>query len=211
MLHHQGLSFMPEAIWIKLISRHHNNPLVGHFGTEKTRKLLAWKYYWLTLRHNIEAHVRGCDVCLVSKAVRHKPCGDLQFLLVPTRQWKDLSIDFVTGLPISIDWKRDSYNSILVIVNRLTKIVHYKPVKIIIDILGLVKVIINVVIQHHGLPDSIVTDRGSLFTSKFWSSLYYFLEIKQQLSTAFYPQIDGQTKRQNSTMEAYLQAFVNFE
>ena len=100
---------------------------------------------------------------------------------------------------------------ILVIVDRLIKMVHYEPVKITINTPGLAKVIINVVIWHHGLPDSIITNWGSLFTSKFWSSLCYFLGIKKKLSTAFYPQIDGQTERQNSTMKAYLRAFVNWE
>ena len=76
-------------------------------------------------------------------------------------------MDFVTGLPILLDWKEDSYDSILVIVNRLTKIVHYKPVKITIDAPGQAEVIINVVVRHHGLLDSIVTNRGSLFISKF--------------------------------------------
>ena len=120
-------------------------------------------------------------------------------------------MDFVTSLPISKDWKGDSYDSILIIVNRLTKMVHYKPVKVTINAPGLAEVIIDVVVRHHGLPDSIVTDRGSLFTSKFWSSLCYFLGIKRRLSTAFHPQTDGQIERQNSTMEAYLRAFVNFE
>ena len=120
-------------------------------------------------------------------------------------------MDFVTGLPISTDWKGDNYDSILVIVDRLTKIVHYEPVKVTIDTPGLAEVIINVVVRHHGLPDSIVTNRGSLFTSKFWSLLCYFLSIKRRLSTAFHPQTDGQTERQNSTMEAYFRAFVNFE
>ena len=100
---------------------------------------------------------------------------------------------------------------ILVIVDRLIKIVHYEPVKVTIDALGQAEVIINLVIWHHGLPNSIVTDKGSLFTSKFWSSLCYFLGVKRRLSTAFHPQTDGQTERQNSTMEAYLRAFVNFE
>ena len=120
-------------------------------------------------------------------------------------------MDFVTGLPILTNWKRDSYDSILVIVDRLTKMVYYEPVKITINTLGFAEVIIDVVVCHHGLPDSIVTDRGFLFTSKFWSLLCYFLSIKRRLSIAFYPQTDGQTERQNSTMEAYLQAFVNFE
>ena len=120
-------------------------------------------------------------------------------------------MDFVTGLPVSADWKGNNYDSILVIVDRLTKMVHYKPVKVTIDAPGLAEVIIDMIVWYHDLPDSIVTDRGSLFTSKFWSSLCYFLGVKWRLSTAFYPQTDGQTERQNSTIEAYLRAFVNFE
>ena len=76
-------------------------------------------------------------------------------------------MDFVTGLPISTDWKRDNYDLILVIVDRLIKMVHYKPVKVTIDASGLAEVIIDVVVRHHDLTHSIVTDRGSLFTSKF--------------------------------------------
>ncbi len=163
------------------------------------------------LRRDVEAYVKGCDVCLASKAVRHKPYGDLQLLTVPTHRWKDLSIDFITGLPISADWKGDNYDSILIIVDRLTKMVHYEPVKVTIDATGLAEVIIDVVVHHHGFPESIVTDRGSLFTSKFWSLLCYFLGIKRKQSTAFYPQTDGQTKRQNSTMEVYLRVFVHWE
>ena len=113
-------------------------------------------------------------------------------------------MDFVTGLPLSSDWKGDSYDSILVIVDQLTKMVHYEPVKVTINAPGLAEVIIDVVVWHHGLLDSIVTNKSSVFTSKFWSSLCYFLGIKQRLSTAFHPQTDGQTKRQNSTMEVYL-------
>ena len=89
--------------------------------------------------------------------------------------------------------------------------VHYEPVKVTIDPPGLAKVIIDVVVRHHGLPNSIVIDRGSLFISKFWSLLCYFLSIKRKLSTAFHPQTDDQTKRQNSTIEAYLRAFTNIE
>ncbi len=120
-------------------------------------------------------------------------------------------MDFVTGLPISANWKGDSYDSVLVIVDRLTKMVHYKPVKVTIDTLGLAEVIINMIVRHHGVPESIVTDQGSLFISKFWSLLCYFLGIKRKLSTAFHSQTDGQTEQQNSTIEAYLRAFVNWE
>ena len=163
------------------------------------------------LRHDVDDYVKRYSVCSASKAVRHKPYSNLQSLSVPTYHWKDLSIDFIMDLPISTDWKRDSYDSILIIVNWLTKMVHYKPVKVTIDAPGLAEVIINVVVRHHGFSDSIVTDRGSLFTLKFWLSLCYFLGIKRGLSIAFYLQMDGQIKKQNSIMEAYLWAFVNFE
>ncbi len=146
MLHHQGLLYVSEIVRTKLISRHYDDPLVGHFGIDKTRELIARKYYWPTLRRVVEAYVIGCDVCLASKAVKHKPYGDLQSLPVPTHRWKDLSIDFITGLPISTNWKDDTYDSILVIDDWLTKMVHYEPVKVTIIALGLAKVILDVVV-----------------------------------------------------------------
>ncbi len=89
--------------------------------------------------------------------------------------------------------------------------IHYKLVKVTIDVPDLAKVITNMVVRYHGVPELIITNRGSLFTSKLWSSLCYFLGIKKKLSTAFYPQTDDQTKRKNSTIEAYLRTFVNWE
>ena len=81
------------------------------------------------------------------------------------------------GLPLSADWKSNSYNLILVIINCLTKMVHYELVMITIDTPGLAEVILEVVVWHHGLPDSIISDQGAIFTSKFWFSLCYFLGI----------------------------------
>ena len=86
VLHHQGLPYVPEIIRTELISRHHDDPLAGHFGIEKTRELIAQKYYWPTLRRDVEDYVKGCDICLASKAVRHKPYGNLQSLPVPTHR-----------------------------------------------------------------------------------------------------------------------------
>ena len=203
ILFHQGLPFVPEAIRTEIISWHHDDPLEGHLGINKTKDLIDWKYYWPSVRKDIEAYVKSCDVCLSSKAVRHKPYGDFQSLLVLTHRWKDFLMDLVTGLPISTDWKGDSYDSILVIIDWLTKMMHYEPVKVIIDLPGLAKVILDVVVQYHGLLDSIVSHKGSLFTSKFWLLFCYFLGIKRRLSTNFHPQTDGRTKWKNSTMKAY--------
>ena len=83
MLHYQGLSFVPKAMRIELINYYHNDPLTGHFGIEKICELLAWKYYWPTPRHDNNAYVKGCDVCLALKTVRYKPYGDLQSMPVP--------------------------------------------------------------------------------------------------------------------------------
>ncbi len=94
----------------------------------------------------MEAYIIGCDICLALKAVKYKLYGDLQSLLVVTHQWKDLSIDFITELPVSTNWKGDTYNSILVIVDYLTKMVHYELVKVTINSLGLIKVILNIVV-----------------------------------------------------------------
>ena len=91
------------------------------------------------------------------------------------------------------------------------KIVHYKPVKVIINALDVAEVIIDIVMRHHGFSDSIVIDRGSFFTSKFWSLLCYFFGIKRRRSIALHPQTVVQMEKQNSTIEAYLWVFVNFE
>ena len=87
-----------------------------------------------------------------------------------------------------------------VIVDQLTKMIHYEPVLTTLDVEQLAKVLIKTIIKYYSLPDSIVTDRELLFTSKFWLSLCYYLNVKRQLSTAFHPRTDGQTERQNNTM-----------
>ena len=84
ILHYQGLSYVTEIIQTELISRHHNNSWVGHFGIEKTSKLVGRKYYWPLLSHDVKDHIKGCNVYLVLKAVYHKSYGDLQSLPVPT-------------------------------------------------------------------------------------------------------------------------------
>ena len=187
VLQYRRLPYVPEIIYFKVISHYHDDLLARYFGIDKIWELVSWKYYWLNLKKDVKVYIKGCDVCLTSKAVKYKPYRDLQSLSILTHQWKNFSIDFVTSLLLSADWKGDSYDSILVIVNQLTKMVHYKPIKVTINAPRLAKVILNIVIWHYSLLDSIVTDRNSFFTSKFWSSLYSFFGVKWRLSTAFYP------------------------
>ena len=84
VLQYRGLPYVPEIICSKVISCHHNDLLAGHFGIDKTRELVGRKYYWPSLRKDVKNYVRGYDVCLASKAICHKPYGDLQSLPVPT-------------------------------------------------------------------------------------------------------------------------------
>lgn len=98
------------------------------------------------------------------------------------------------GLPISTNSKVDSYNSILILINRLINMINYKLVKININALTLAKIILNIIIQHYSLPNLIVTDKDMLFTLNFWLSLYYFFGVKWRLFIAFYSPTDGLIK-----------------
>ena len=169
---------MPKIVYSKLISRHYNDLLAGYFRIDKTKKLIGKKYYLLSLKKDVESFMKGCDICLASKAVRYKLYDNLQSLFVPNYWWKNFLIDFVTGLPILTNWKDDSYNFILVIVDRHIKMVHYKLFKIIINAPGLGEAILSVVVWHYSLSDLIMSDKNLLFPSKFWSLLCYFLNIK---------------------------------
>ena len=73
VLQYQELPYVPEIIRSEVISRHHDDLLAGHFGIDKTRELVGRKYYWLSLRRDVESYVRGCNVCLTSKTVRTSP------------------------------------------------------------------------------------------------------------------------------------------
>lgn len=123
---------------------------------------------------------------------------------------ENFSITFVNWLSISIHWKSNTDNSILIIINRLTIIVHSKLLMVIIDTLKLIELIIHIIVRHYGFFDSIRIHYDSVFNSKFWSLPCYFLKIKLKFLTTFYPKTDDQTKRQKSTLKAYFQAFVNF-
>ena len=156
------------------------------------------------MRVNNGKYLQGCDICISSKAQRHKFYGRMQTLSVLTGKWKDLSIDFVTELSKSKDWRGVEYDLIFVIVDWLTEMVYYKPVLTTLTVEQRAEILIEELIKYHGLPDSIITDRGLLFTSKFCSFLCYYLNFKCWFNIVFYPQTNTQTERQNSTMEAYL-------
>lgn len=187
---YQSLLYIIGIICSQLIS-YYNNLLASHFGIDKTRKQIAKKYYWSILRRDVEIYIKSSDIYLPLRAICHKLYKDLQSLSVLIYSQKNLSIDFVICLSLLIDCKIDSYDTIFIIVDRLTKMVYYESVKTTIDVVNLAKVIINIVISYYGLPGSIVSDRCSLLTLRFWFLLYHFFSIKQKLSTIIYLQINS--------------------
>jgi hypothetical protein len=104
-----------------------------------------------------------------------------------------------------------AYTGILVVVDRLTKMAINLPCRKEVDSPELARMFFEEVICKHGVPSNIVTDRGSQFTSRFWNRVCSHLSIDHRLSTSFHPQTDGQTERQNQTMEQYLRAFATYE
>ena len=219
--------YIPPSLHTSLIQRHHDNPLAGHLGVEKTLDLLRRYYYWPDpsqaaksdpnnpsppgMRESVEDYIQACAICKRSKAPRLKPHGKLMSLPVPTHKWKDLIMDFVTGLPPSRAWNGQVYDSICVVLDRLTKMAHYIAVTTTLTAWQLAHVMHQEIVRIYGLPDSIVSDRDKLFTSHFHRELCHLLKIKPRLSTAYHLQTDGQTERQNSTIEQYLRAYVNYE
>lgn len=118
-------------------------------------------------------------------------------------------MDFVVDLPISKDWNDVEFNSMLVVVDRMTKQVHVTPCNDL-SARNTAYMFYRDCFRLHGLPDSITSDRGSQFTSEFWKWACKFLQIDHRLSTAFHPQTDGQTERMNARIEQHLRAYVNF-
>jgi hypothetical protein len=157
------------------------------------------------MRKDVERFVRNCHTCRRTKATRHAPYGVLKPLPVPEKPWQHLSVDFVTGLPIS-----KGFDAICVFVDRLTKQRHLLPCHTTISAEGLADLFCDRVFRYHGLPESIVSDRGPQFASRFWKHLCQCLKIDPRLSTAFHPETDGQTERMNAIMEQHLRAYVSY-
>nr|AAM14672.1 Putative polyprotein [Oryza sativa Japonica Group] len=136
------------------------------------------------------------------KAEHQKPAGLLQPSKIPEWKWEEIGMDFITGLP------RTSLgqDSIWVIVDRLTKVAHFIPVKTTYSGSRLAELYMARIVCLHGVPKKIVSDRGSQFTSNFWKKLQEEMGSKLNFSTAYHPQTDGQTERVNQILEDMLRA-----
>ena len=134
------------------------------------------------------------------KAEHQKPGGKIQLLPIPVWKWEKITMDFVTGLPRT----QRQHDAIWVIVDRLTKSVHFLPVNVEDSLENLAQLYVDEIVRLHGVPVSIVSDRDPRFTSRFWLSLQTALGTRLHFSTAFNPQ----SERTIQTLEDMLRACV---
>jgi hypothetical protein len=163
---------------------------------------LKQKYWCDGMKKDVAAHVALCDICQRVKAEYQRPTGLLQPLKVPEWKWEEIGMDFIVGLPRT----RDGYDSRWVIVDRLTKVAHFIPVKTTYTGVKLAELYMSRIVCLHGVPKRIVSDRGTQFTSHFWGKLHESMDTKLNFSSAYHPQTDGQTERTNQILEDMLTA-----
>jgi IS30 family transposase len=156
------------------------------------------------MKRDIAEYISLCDTCQRVKAEYQRPAGLLQPLKIPEWKWEEIGIDFIVGLPRT----QAGYDSIWVIVDRLTKVAHFISVKITYSGAKLAELYMSRIVFLQGVPKKIVSDRGSQFTSKFWEKLHESMDTKLNFSSAYHPQTDGQTERTNQVLEDMLKACV---
>jgi len=192
------------------IKQHHDDPVQGHPGIAKTVELIQRNFTFPHMKQKVTNYIKQCLKCQQNKAERHAKYGHIQFIDPPEKPWDEITMDFITKLPGSVDEPTGNrYDSIFVVVDRLTKYTHFIPYNEDFTVQSLAKIFVDRIIRYHGIPKSIISDRDKLFTSAFWKTLIATLGIKLKLSTAFHPTTDGQTERMNQTLEVYLRHYVN--
>jgi len=191
------------ALQTKLIAALHNSAIGGHSGMQATYKRIKPLYYWSGMKLAVENFVKQCIICQQAKHLHTKPAGLLQPLPPPAAPWQEITMDFIEGLPTS-----DGSNTILVVVDRLTKYAHFIPLHHPYTAATVAKLFVDHVVKLHAVPLTIISDRDKIFTSTFWRELFKALWIKLHYSTAYDPQTDGQSERVNQCLEQYLRCTV---
>ncbi|SAM86334.1 related to Gag-pol polyprotein [Ustilago bromivora] len=154
----------------------------------------------------IADYVASCPVCAIYKAPRHQPYGLLQPLAMLEWPWGSILLDFIEGLPLST-----GYDSILVIVNRLTKYAILAPTNKMVTVEQTAVLLWRHLVRCFGVPDHMVSNWGKQFISKVWKEFARIMGAKHSLSMAYHPQTDGQTKWVNQVVEQYLQMYCNYQ
>ena len=152
------------------------------------------------MKREVAKFVAECDVCRRVKAEHQRPAGLLKPLSIPEWKWEEVGMDFITGFPKT----QKGNTAIWVVVDRLSKVAHFLHVREDITASQLADLYISRIVVLHGVPKKIISDRGSLFTSKFWTSFQQAMGTRLSFSTAFHPQTDGQVERVNQILEDML-------
>ena len=202
----RGKVYVPKDPGLRraIVEAHHDSQITGHPGRWKTLELVTRNYWWPCISRYIASYIKGCDRCNRTKTFPAKPVGKLMPTQIPKDTWQIITVDLITGLPES-----HGYDSIMVTVDRLSKMVHVCPTTAKLTSEGLARLFRDHVWKLHGLPEQIISDRGPQFVSGFMRELNKLLGIKTAASTAYHPQTDGQTERVNQEFEQYLMLFVN--
>jgi hypothetical protein len=207
-----GMFCFKERSWIPLFGgirdlimhESHKSKYSIHPGSNKMYQDLKKLYWWPNMKADIAEYVSKCLTCSRVKAEYQKPSGLLTQPELPMWKWERITMDFITKLPKT----STGYDTIWVIVDRLTKSAHFLPIKETDEMNTLAQIYLKEIVSRHGVPISIISDRDSRFTSHFWKSLQKALGTKLDMSTAYHPQTDGQSERTIQTLEDMLRACV---
>jgi len=201
----EGKVYVPkdEELRVEIIQLHHDVPAAGYGGRWKTVELVTRNYWWPGVTRDVGKYVEGCDLCQRMKNRTEEPVGKLKLSEVPQKTWTHLTVDFITKLLVVA-----GKDGILVVCNRLSKMTHFVATTEGTSAEGLVRLFRDNVWKLHGLPESVVSDRGPQFAAELTKKLNRMLGIKTKLSTTFHPQTDGQTERMNQEVKQYLRFFI---
>jgi len=201
----EGRIYVPEGeLRGEVIRLHHDTPVGGHGGRWKTTELVTRNYWWPGITKEVGKYVDRCDACQRYKNRSEAPAGKLMPNAIPEKPWSHISADFITKLPLA-----QGYDAILVVYDRFSKMAHFIATMEKTSAEGLAKLFRDQVWKLHSLPESIISDRGVQFAAGMMKELNNLLGIQTKLSTAYHPQMDGQTERINQELEQYLRVFID--
>lgn len=205
-MQYQGRLCVPnvDGLRERILTEAHVSRYTVHPGSTKMYHDLRELYWWNNMKMDVANFVSKCLNCQQVKVEHLRPGGTSQDIAIPVWKWEMVNMDFITGLPRT----RSQYDSIWVIVDRMTKSAHFLPVRTNFSAEDYARLYIQEVVRLHGAPVSIISDRGTQFTSQFWRSFQKGLGTQVNLSTAFHPQTDGQAERTIQTLEDMLRACV---
>ena len=193
-----------EKLRVEIIWLYHDILITGHRGQWKMVELVTKNYWWLEIMKEVKRYVEGYDQYQRMKNRAEMPVGKLRPNQVPEKPWQHILVDFITKLLMS-----KGHNLILVIYDRFSKISHFVATTEKIMVEGLVRLFRDNVWKLHGLPESVISDRGLQFAARLTKELNKMLGIETKLLTAYHPETDGQTERTNQELEQYLRMYVN--